>query len=85
MDSATLRSFADRDRTAVERLKRDHWVRVYREQGPLATWRAGHALFDHARSVRPDYPTPRDLASDLAHHVELKALLDRASRALAVR
>lgn len=85
VDVDNLRRFADRDRASVERLKRAYWIRMYREQGGLATWRAGVALFEHARRVRPDFPTADDRAADLAHHVELKGLLDRASRALALR
>ena len=80
MDRADLRRFADRDHAAVERLKRAHWVRVYREQGGLATWRAGQALLEHVRRLYPDFPSPQERAADLAHHLELKRLLDRASR-----
>lgn len=85
MDPADLRAFARRDRAPVEELKREHWAREFREYGGLATMRAGHALYEYARLVRPDLPTERDRAEDLAHHVALKQLLDRASRALAVR
>lgn len=85
MDPAHIRAFAARDHAEVERLKIEHWARLYRESGEQATLDAGHALYEHARRVRPDFPTERDRAEDLAHHVRLKALLDRASRALAVR
>jgi len=36
-------------------------------------------LWQHARRVRPDWPTPRDRNEDLAHHVELTRRLDRAA------
>jgi hypothetical protein len=85
VDPEHLRAFAQRDRTEVDRLKIEHWARVYREEGEQATLDAGHALYEHARRVRPDFPTERDRAEDLAHHIHLKGLLDRASRALAVR
>jgi hypothetical protein len=85
MTPADLRAFARRDRAAVEALKRQHWARQFREHGGLATLRAGHDLYEYARRVRPDIPTERDRADDLAHHIALKRLLDRASRALAVR
>jgi hypothetical protein len=85
MDPADLRAFARRDRSPVEELKRDYWARQFREHGGQATLRAGRALYEYARRVRPDIPTERDRAEDLAHHVALKRLLDRASRALAVR
>lgn len=84
MNPADLRAFARRDRPAVEDVKREHWTRRHREHG-MATLRAGHALYEYARRVRPDIPTERDRAEDLAHHIALKRLLDRASRALALR
>ncbi|XYH97268.1 hypothetical protein ACMHYB_57515 [Sorangium sp. So ce1128] len=85
MDPAHIRAFAERNRADVEQRKLDHWRRVYREQGSQATLQAGHALYDHARRVRPDFPTDRERAEDLAHHVELKRLLERAAGAFAVR
>jgi len=85
MEPADLRAFARRNRTAVEALKREHWARQFQEHGGQATLRAGHELYEYARRVRPDIPTERDRAEDLAHHIALKRLLDRASRALAVR
>jgi len=85
MDPEHLRAFARRDRSAVEQLKREHWARQFREHGGLAALRAGHALYEYARRVRPDIPTEQDRADDLAHHIALKRLLDRASGVLAVR
>jgi hypothetical protein len=61
------------------------WARAFREHGFRVTLDAGHALFEHARRLRPDFPTERDRAEDLAHHVALKRLLDRARRAFTVR
>jgi hypothetical protein len=33
----------------------------------------------HMRSVRPDWPSERERADDLSHHVELKRQIDLAS------
>ena len=85
MDRDALLEYVGRDRSAVARLKRAYWARRFQEEGPEAIIRASRALYEHVRSVRPDYPTARDRADDLAHHVELKRKLDQASRALAVR
>ena len=85
MDPADLRAFARRDRTAVESLKREHSAPRFQEQGGLATLRAGHTLYEYARLLRPDIPRERDRADDLAHHIALKRLLDRASRRLLAR
>jgi hypothetical protein len=85
MDPADLRAFAHRARLEVEQQKRAHWARRFREGDGSATLRAGHELYAYVRRVRPDYPTARDRAEDLAHHIALKELIDRASRALTVR
>jgi hypothetical protein len=85
MEPGLIRDFVQRDRAAVEKLKRTHWVRLFRQGGPAATIRAGHALYEHVRRVRDDFPSPRERADDLAFHIELKRKLDRASRALSIR
>lgn len=85
MNPAHVRAFAQRDRTEIERLKIAHWARVYRERGEQATLEVGHLLYEQARRVLPDFPSERARAEDLACHIELKRLLDRASHALAVR
>jgi hypothetical protein len=85
MDPDGLRAFAQRDRRVLPALKQAHWARRFREHGPEETFRVGQALREYARRVRPDWPTARDRAQDLAHHVELKGLLDRVPRALTGR
>lgn len=81
MDRAAIRAFASRDRTEVAAAKAAWWARADTE----ARFRAAHALWEHARRVRPDWPTADDRAADLAHHVRLKSLLDRAGRGIAGR
>jgi hypothetical protein len=85
MDPAAIRAFARRARTDVEREKRAHWARLHQDGTYRAMLEMSQALYEHVRRVRPDFPTDRDRAEDLAHHVALKRLLDRASRVLAVR
>jgi hypothetical protein len=82
MDARSVLEFVDRDWTEIERSKRDHWTDRFRREGPAATLGASLALWQHARAVRPDWPTGEDRADDLAHHVTLKQLIDRASGAL---
>ena len=82
MDREALRAFVTRDRERVAALKRDHHARRYRASGGQSGLEAARALREHARKVRPDWPTARDRDEDLAHHVALKRLIDRAARAL---
>lgn len=85
MDPASIRAFALRARVEVEDEKRAYWAKQHGDRTHRATLDASHALYEHVRRIRPDFPTERDRAEDLAHHVALKRLLDQASRALAVR
>ena len=82
MDADAVRAFLRRGWTEAERLEREHWVRVRREQGPAALLRAAEALREHMRRQRPDWPSEQERAEDLAHHVAQKRLLDQAARAL---
>src|SRR3954468_20387765 len=53
MDAGHLRVFANRDWRAIARAKREHQVRLFREQGPAAMVRIARELFAHARAVNP--------------------------------
>jgi hypothetical protein len=77
--------YAERDWARVADADREHWVQRFRAEGPSATIAASHALFEHARSVRVDFPGSRYSAADLSSQVQLKQLLDRAAHAFAVR
>lgn len=85
MDPEAARSFARRAYDVVAESKETYWAQQFRERGAEATWRAGQALREHAKSVRPDWPCEDDRAEDLQHHVALIALLDRAAHAFAGR
>lgn len=85
MKSDDVRAFVDRDWAGFAALKRAHWAERFRIEGAEATRRASRMLWEHARRVRPDWPTERERAEDLAHHVELKRLIDQAAHAFADR
>lgn len=76
-----LRAYAQRAWQAAEALKQEHWAREVAERGPLATFEASQLLWEHMRFVRPDWPSPAERREDLAHHVMLKQLIDRAAGA----
>lgn len=85
MDPAAIRAFVQRSRTEVEREKRAFWAEQYEARSYRRTLEASGALYEHVRRIRPDFPTDRDRVEDLANHVALKRLLDRASRCFARR
>ena len=80
-----IRAFVRRDRARVEALKRAHHAKRYREQGAGPGMALAQGLWLHARRVRPQWPTAQDRADDLAHHIAVKARLDRAARAFSRR
>lgn len=81
MNPEDVRAYARRTWHAAERLKREHWAREMAERGPLATFEASLALWEHMRRLRPDWPSPDERRADLAHHVKLKHAIDRAAGA----
>jgi hypothetical protein len=80
-----IRSYAHREWSALEELKRAHWAERFRVEGPDATWNAGQALRKWAEAQLPGWPAPAAREEDLATHIRVKALLDRAAHAVARR
>ena len=85
MDRDAIRAFVARDRDRVSALKRDHHAKRYRMTRGTSGIVAGRLLREHARKVRPDWPTTRDRDEDFAHHLALKREIDRAAHAFASR
>lgn len=85
MDRAAIRAFVTRERDRVVVLKRDHHARQYRSSRGRSGLEAGRILREHARRVRPDWPTKRDRDEDLAHHLELRRRLDLVAHAFPTR
>ena len=80
-----MQAFATRDWPAVSDADASHWAAEFKERGPAATVTASRALWEHARRIRPEWPTAGDSDRDLAEHLRLKRLLDRAAHAFAHR
>jgi hypothetical protein len=83
IDRDSIRAFVDRDWVGSERRERHHWSQHLRRRGPGANVAASQALFLHMRGLRPDWPSERERAQDLSHHIELARALARAARAFA--
>jgi hypothetical protein len=81
MKPADLRAYAGRAWRVAETFKQDHWARETVERGPLATFEASQMLWQHMRALRPDWPSDDDRRQDLADHIALKQLIDRAAGA----
>jgi hypothetical protein len=81
MNPRDLIALAKRAWTAAGASEREHWGREYAARGEAVTFQASQALWIHMRAVRPDWPSEQERRADLAHHVALKRLLDRAAGA----
>ena len=81
MKPEDLRTYAQRAWHVAEALEQEHWARELAQRGPLATFAASQALWAHMRAVRPDWPTDDERHQDLADHIALKRLIDRAASA----
>lgn len=79
MDLHDVKAYAERDWAAVRAAKEAHWAREFAAHGAAVTLAVSDALWEHMRHVRPEWPTDEDRAEDLAHHVALKAMIDRAA------
>lgn len=78
-DPARARAMLNRAWNATE--ARD---RVVRGSAPVeAKVRMAIALYEAAKATRPDWPTEADRRADLAHHLEVRAILRQYERARA--
>jgi hypothetical protein len=82
--AADIRAFVQRDRSRVQRAKRAQWSHAARAGGDVGV-ALSHALYEHAKVVSPGFPSRRSRDDDLAHHIRLKGLIDRAAHAFSVR
>lgn len=82
MDPRDVKAYVDRGWAAAEALKRTYWAEEFARRGSAATLEASHALWEHMRRLRPDWPSDEERHDDLTHHITLKRLIDRAAGAV---
>lgn len=68
------------DWAALEAADRRYWADEFARGGAQRASRASFALWQHMRSVRPDWPTAAEREADLRHHIETQRLLARVPR-----
>jgi hypothetical protein len=73
MRAADIKRFAGWDWQRLSAAKREWWA----GRTPEARLRAAHALREHMRAVRPDWPSPAERQEDLEAHIRLSRLLRR--------
>jgi hypothetical protein len=77
VDPRDILAFVSRDWQAVEKRKSDYWAARKREMTPLEALEIADDLWRYVRSIRPDWPSERERAEDLANHVRVSELLSR--------
>ena len=75
IDPEQLREYAHRDWQVPERLARRHRAR----QSVARKVEIAIALYEAARATRPGWPDEATRKADLASHLRVRALLDRAA------
>ena len=81
MNPRDAKAYVGRGWTAAETLTREYWAKEFASRGSEATLEASHALWQHMRLLRPEWPSDEERRGDLAHHISLKRLIDRAGGA----
>lgn len=74
-----LREFANRDWAQLSDMDRSYWIAEYRRNGFTSTQKASQALWQHMKSIRPEWPDAAERQHDLNHHIAQKQLLIRIS------
>jgi len=85
METKDIIEYANRNWEQVSDMDYEYWKSAYREGGYKATQDASFALWQHLKSIRPDWPNPQDRQGDLEHHIKLNKLLEKASHGLSIR
>lgn len=84
MNGTSLRAYRDRAWGLLEDDSERQRAEAY-QRDPQWSCRTADALRAAVVAANPGWPTAADRDADFAHHLRLKELIDRASRALTRR
>ena len=80
MNAADIRDFCARDWQLIERVKSDYWLGRKAAATHSAAFELVADLLQYARTLRPDWPNTTEREADLATHIRVAGLLQRASQ-----
>jgi hypothetical protein len=80
-----LLAYCNRRWDLVRQAKEQFWADETRARGADAGFAAGEALWVHARSMDPSWPSEVSRRADLEHHVALSDKLRRVAHVIASR
>ena len=73
----TSKPFLSRDWDLVARAKEQYWAERKRRLGLVEVLRVMSELREHARALRPEWPTPEERAEDLQVHQRVAEALSK--------
>ena len=77
--AAQIREFARRRWDLVRAAKKEYWARQADEMTSTERMQLSSDMWAHARSVDPEFPSERQRAEDLRHHLELADKIGRVA------
>src|SRR5205823_14167599 len=79
VNAADIRAFVARDWRLIEELKKDQWLEQKAGMTPSAALEFAAGLFEYARALKPDWPNGSEREADLASHIRMAEILQRAA------
>lgn len=76
-----IRAYVDRDWEAIGELKERFWLEQQRRAGVAGALQVADELRRHVVALQTGWPTPEEREEDMAVHVRVAAVLQRAGRA----
>ena len=80
VNAADIQRFRARDWRLIELAKSDCWVERKAAGSPSSAIELAAGLHQYVRLLRPDWPSTAEREADLASHVRLAGMLQRASQ-----
>jgi hypothetical protein len=74
-----IRAYLDRDWKWIARAKDEYWAERKRRLGLGEVLRVMSDLREHARALRPEWPTPEERAEDLQVHERVAEALSKVT------
>ncbi len=78
VSTADIRDFRARDWRLIERTKSDCWIEQKTSMTPSDVFELAGELLQYVRTLRPDWPNTAERQADLASHIRVAGMLQRA-------
>lgn len=82
MNQDEIKAFANRNWKQLSDLDRSYWAVEYQRNGSITAQKASQALWQHMKSIRPEWPDTMERKRDLENHLVLKKLFHSIANVL---